>query len=400
MPLAEHGLEWIHPPLPVAHPLDDGTAALLDRSLDATIQRFAGDGTRYGKIAAPFVAQWDALMVDLLRPVIHMPKSPFLLASFGLHAARSAISEARRVFHTSPGQALFAGMAAHSTLPLENIGSASFGWVLGLAAHAVGWPLPRGGAQQLANALASYFESLGGHIVVNTRVQSLRELRDASLILLDVSPRQLLTMAGDQLPDRYIRSIESYRHGPAAFKMDWALKAPIPWRSADVARSATVHLGGTLEEIADAERAPWQGNAHKKPFVILVQPSLFDPTRAPTGHHTAWAYCHVPNGSKEDMTAHIESQVERFAPGFGETILARHIFTPADFERYNANFIGGDILGGAQTPRQLVFRPTPSLYQTPIPGVFLCSASTPPGGGVHGMCGYHAAHLALRSLRR
>ena len=398
LPLVRHGLDWIHPPIPLAHPLDAGQAAVLHRSLDRTAEGLGRDGPRYRRLAKPFVERWPDLIDDVLGPPIHWPKHPLLLAQFGLRVWRPAQTEARSVFHTEAGRALFGGLASHSALPLESRGSAAFGWMLGLSAHAVGWPIPRGGSQSIANALASYFQSLGGQIVTETRVTSLRELKDAALVLCDVSPRQLLQLAGDRLPPSFCRRLEHYRYGPAAFKLDWALRAPIPWNSPECRQAGTVHLGGTLEEIAASERAAWHASSSAAPFVLLTQPSLFDSARAPAGQHTAWAYCHVPNGSRVDMTDAIEGQIERFAPGFKRTILARNIITPSDFEERNANLIGGDILGGAQTIRQLFFRPTGLLHMTPARGLYLCSASTPPGGGVHGMCGYHAARTALLEL--
>jgi phytoene dehydrogenase-like protein len=330
-------------------------------------------------------------------PLVRLPAHPWLLARFGALALWPAAPLARRLFRTEAARALFAGNAAHSLLPLDALGSAAFGWVLAAAAHAVGWPIPRGGSQSIANALASYFESLGGRIVANTRVQSLEELGDASLVLCDVTPRQFVAIAARRLPDRFSRQLEAYRYGPGVFKVDWALRAPIPWTAAECARAGTVHVGGSLDEIAASERALAGTAPSERPFVLVAQPSLFDASRAPAGQHTAWAYCHVPHASTADMTERIESQLERFAPGFRARILARHTMTPADLERHNANLVGGDIAGGAQDLRQLVLRPTRLLYRTPLDGVFLCSSSTPPGGAVHGMCGFHAAHAALRA---
>jgi phytoene dehydrogenase-like protein len=397
-PLAEHGLEWIHPPVPLAHPLEDGSSALLHRSVERTAKELGKDGAIYRRLVNPLVFRWNELAGELLAP-LHAPKHPLLLARFGLLAPWPATLTARALFRNAATRTLFAGIAAHSILPLEKIGSGAFGWFLGIAAHAVGWPIPRGGSQQIANALASYFESLGGRIVTNTPVRSLHELADAGVILLDVTPRQLLAIARDRLPDRYCRKLESYRYGPGVYKMDWALNGPIPWKSGDCTQAATVHLGATLEEIAASERASWNGVIHDRPFVLVVQPSLFDSTRAPVGKHTAWAYCHVPNGSTADVSEQIEAQVERFAPGFKSRILARSIMKPAEMELHNANLVGGDITGGAAYLRQLFLRPTRSLYRTPAPNLYLCSSSTPPGGGVHGMCGYHAARMALRDLK-
>ena len=396
-PLAEHGLEWIYPPVPLAHPLDDGSAAILAQPLDETCARLGVDGTAYRRAIAPLVRRWRELVPMIQAPLVRLPAHPWLLVRFGAVALWPAAPLARRLFRTEAARALFAGNAAHSVLPLDALGSAAFGWVLAAAAHAVGWPIPRGGSQSIANALASYFESLGGRIVANSRIQSLDELGDASLVLCDVTPRQFVALAANRLPDRFSRQLEAYRYGPGVFKVDWALSAPIPWKAAECARAGTIHVGGSLDEIAASESALAGTTPSERPFVLVAQPSLFDASRAPAGQHTAWAYCHVPHASTADMTERIESQVERFAPGFRTRILARHTMTPADLERHNANLVGGDIAGGAQDLRQLVLRPTRLLYRTPLDGVFLCSSSTPPGGAVHGMCGFHAAHAALRA---
>jgi len=396
-PLAEHGLEWIHPALPLAHPLDDGSAVTLDRRIDSTAAQLGPDGTAYSAAVAPFVTRWPDLAREVLQKPLHFPAHPFLLARFGWLAWQPASATSRRMFRTEQARALFAGLAAHSILPLEALGSAAIAWMLAIAGHSVGWPIPRGGSQRIAEALASYFKSLGGEIITNTRVRSLHDLADAAPILLDVTPRQFLDIAGAQLPASFERKLRSYRYGPGVFKIDWALSRPIPWTAAECSLAGTVHIGGTLDEIAASERAAAQGHPHTRPFVLLAQPSLFDTSRAPSGQHTAWAYCHVPNASTFDMTDAIESQVERFAPGFRRAILARHTFTPAELEAHNANLVGGDITGGLQNIRQLIFRPTPMLYRTPLADVYLCSASTPPGGGVHGMCGFHAAQAALRT---
>jgi phytoene dehydrogenase-like protein len=395
--LAEHGLEWIHPPLPLAHPLDDGRVVVLDRSIEKTSEKLGADGSAYRSAVAPLAPHWTELAAEILQPV-HMPAHPLLLARFGIRAWWPAATTARWMFHTEAARALFAGLAAHSMLPLEALGSAAFGWVLALAAHAVGWPISRGGSQRIANALAANFESLGGKILTGTRVRSLRELGDAWPILLDVTPRQFLEIAGDQLPAGFGRKLAAFQYGPGVFKIDWALSGPIPWKAAACSQAGTVHIGGTLEEIAASERAAAEGNVHPRPFVLLSQPSLFDDSRAPAGTHTAWAYCHVPHASTADRTEAIESQVERFAPGFRGRILARHRLTPAELERHNANLVGGDISGGRQSLKQLFLRPTRMLYRTPLPNVYLCSSSTPPGAGVHGMCGFYAAQTALRDL--
>lgn len=395
MPLKEHGLEWIQPPIPVAHPMDDGRSIAAELSVQATAAGLGEDSGTYRRIVGPLAARWPKLVEDILAPP-HIPAHPLTLARFGVLALWSAARVARTLFRTEPARALFAGMAAHSILPLEMAGSAAFGWVMSLTAHAVGWPIPRGGSQQIANALVSYLTSLGGTVFPDHEVRSLSELPANALILCDVTPRQLLRIAADRLPDSYCRKLERYRYGPGVFKIDWALSSPIPWRNPDCRRAGTLHLGGALDEIAASERAAWSGQACHRPYVLLAQPSLFDSSRAPAGQHTAWAYCHVPNGSTEDMTGRIEAQVERFAPGFRGVILARHTMSPVQLEAYNSNLVGGDIIGGAANLRQLFCRPTSSLYRTPCRGLFLCSSSTPPGGGVHGMCGYHAAKAALR----
>jgi phytoene dehydrogenase-like protein len=344
------------------------------------------------------VSNWEILAAEFLQPLLHWPRHPFLLGRFGLKALRSATGLAEAIFNTESARALFGGLSAHSFLPLERTASASFGLVLGMLGHAVGWPLPRGGAQHITEALAAHLRILGGEIATNSRIEHLDQLPLARATLLDITPRQLLNLAGDKLPSSYRRRLERFRYGPGVFKIDYALDGPIPWNSSQCARAGTVHLGGTLEEVADSERTVAQGEPPEKPFVLLAQPSLFDHTRAPAGKHTAWAYCHAPNGSSFDMTGLIEKQIERFAPGFRERVLARHTANCADLEQCNANLVGGDINGGAADLWQLVARPvlSPTPYRTALPGVYLCSSSTPPAGGVHGMCGFHAAEAALR----
>jgi phytoene dehydrogenase-like protein len=401
LPLADYGLKWVQPPAPLAHPLDDGTAAVLERSVEATGATLGRDASAYRRLMAPFVAHWEQLLPDLLGPFPLPPRHPILFTRFGLRAAWPARAFARLTFKGERGRALFAGMAAHSVLPLEQIVSAAFGLVLGAAGHTVGWPVARGGSQVIADAMAAHLRSLGGEIVTGVRVESLEALPPARAILFDISPDQLKRIAGERLPSGYRRALDSYRYGPAAFKLDWALDGPIPWKAAACTRAGTVHIGGTLDEIAAGEAAVWRGEHPEKPFVILAQASLFDPTRAPEGKHTVWAYCHVPNGSTFDMTERIEAQIERFAPGFRERILARSVTTPAMFEAHNANYVGGHIVGGVQDWRQQYIRPTLlNPYATPAKGLYLCSASTPPGGGVHGMCGYYGALAALRELGR
>jgi len=400
LPLDGYGLEWIHPPAPLAHPLDDGIAAVLERSVEATGETLGPDAAAYRKLIAPFVTDWERLAEDMLGPLPCPPHHPLVLARFGLRAVRSARGLAESLFDGERARALFAGMAGHSMLPLERSPTAAFGLLLGIAGHAVGWPIPRGGSQRIADALASYLRSLGGEIIAGWCVESLDELPSSRLILADVTPRQLLGIAGHRLPARYRRKLQGYRYGPGVFKLDLALDGPIPWKAESCARAGTVHVGGTLEEIAAAERAVWQRKHPEKPFVLLAQQSLFDSTRSPEGKHTAWAYCHVPSVSTVDMAQRIEAQIERFAPGFRDRILARSTMSAVDMEQYNPNYVGGDINGGIQDLHQHFTRPVPRLvpYSTPVKGLYLCSSSTPPGGGVHGMCGFYAARAALRGI--
>ena len=397
LPLAEHGLEWAHSDAALAHPLDGGRAAILERDLDATAAGLGEDEDAYRALVGPLVRDWPALERSILRPLVRVPRHPVALARFGLLALRSAEGLARARFRGEKARALFAGCAAHSTLRLDRSPSAAVGLGLPALGHVAGWPVARGGAQRLADTLAAYLRSLGGEIETGARVERLAELDGAGAVLADVSPRELLRLGGNGLPPRYRRALERYRYGPGSFKLDLALHGPIPWEAPEVGRAACVHVGGTLDEIAAAERAPWQGRPAERPFVILAQQCVADPSRAPNGKHTVWAYCHVPNGSTFDMTERIERQIERFAPGFRKRILARAVTTPADFERRNPSLAGGDINAGAQDLPQLLFRPVPRLvpYTTPVPGLFLCSASTPPGGGVHGLCGFGGAQAVL-----
>jgi phytoene dehydrogenase-like protein len=398
LPLHEHGLEWIYPPCPLAHPLDDGTAALLDHSIENVCQALGVDGTAYRRLVGPLVAKWHLMEEHILGPV-RIPRHPLVMARFGMHAMQPASYLARVTFKSEAARALFAGLAAHSILPLESWGTSAIGLVLATVAHVKGWPIPKGGSQRIADALASYLRSLGGEIVTGMRVRAREDLPPSRIVLCDLSPRGLLQIAGKSLPMSYRRVLARYHYGPGVFKVDWALRGPIPWIAQQCSQAGTVHLGGTMSEIARSERRPWRNETSEQPFVLLVQSSLFDPSRAPAGYHTAWAYCHVPSGSEIDMTARIESQVERFAPGFRRLILARSMRSPAVLERENPNLVGGDITGGANFLRQLMLRPSRRLYATPVRGLFLCSASTPPGAGVHGMCGYHAAIRALASDR-
>jgi phytoene dehydrogenase-like protein len=383
----------------LAHPLDAGPPGAIYRDLDRTAQGLEGDdGAAYRRLIGQVVEDWPRIDSAVLGP-LRWPTHPFALARFGLSALASAESAAR-TFSSERARALFAGIAAHGMLPLDRRPSAGFALVLGAMAHVAGWPLPRGGSQQISNALAAYLRSLGGEIVTGTRVESLDRLPPARAVLCDLSPRPFLRVAGNRLPSSYRRTLERYRYGMGVFKVDFALDRPIPWRDAVCAQAGTVHVGGTLAELARSERDAWEGRAANRPFVLVTQPSRFDPSRAPDGRHTVWAYCHVPHASTADMLTRIEDQIERFAPGFRHGILARAVTTPADLERRNANLVGGDIGAGVTDLGQLFTRPTWRAYTTPSRGLYLCSASTPPGVGVHGMCGYHAAKLALRDVLR
>ena len=390
-------LDLIEPPAVLAHPLDNGTAALIWRSLEDTARQLGTDEAAYRRLLRPLVDGWDDLEGELLKPIAHVPRHPLQLMRFGRAALRSAKRLAETRFETEAARALFGGAAAHSFLPLEQKAGASFGLVLLMLAHVSGWPYPRGGSQAISDALAVRLRSLGGEIEAGTHVSSLRELPSSKLVLCDVTPTQLVSLTGDLLPNRYRRRLERWRYGPGAFKLDYALDGPIPWLAPEVADAGTVHLGGTLDEIAESERAPWDGRHAERPFVLLAQQSLFDETRAPSGKHTAWAYCHVPNGSTFDMRERIEAQIERFAPGFRDRVLACASRNTDDLERDNPNLVGGDISGGANTLAQLIARPALRRvpYSTPLPGLYICSASTPPGAGVHGMCGHLAAKAAL-----
>ena len=401
--LARRGLEWVQPDVPMAHPFDDGTAALLERTTGRTAESLdLADRKAYRDLMDPFVDRWEALMIDALAPPVRIPKHPLLMARFGLRALRSATGLARARFSGPRARALFGGIAAHVLDPLDRVPTAAFGLMLALPAHVVGWPFARGGSGRIAAALAAELEAAGGRIETGRRIDDLGELPPHDVVLLDVTPRQVVSIAGDRLPGRYRAALERFRYGPGVFKLDWALSEPIPWTAEGCRRAGTVHLGGSLEAIARSARATWEGRMVDDPFVLLAQPTLFDPGRAPEGRHVAWAYAHVPHGSEEDCTERLERQVERFAPGFRDVILARSARTAADMERHNPNLVGGDIGGGSQGLRQVLFRPTVRLdpYRTPVDGLFLCSSSTPPGAGVHGMCGYHAARSALRSLDR
>ncbi len=398
LPLEKYGVEWIYPEIALAHPFDDLPPAYLYRSFDQTAAALGPDGEAWRQLMEPFARRWDDLAADILAPLRLIPHHPLLMARFGLKALLSTRQLVNRQFKGPQAKALFAGMAAHSFIPLDRMPTASFGLVLGILAHAIGWPMARGGSAKITQAMAAYLTEMGGEIITGTPVQSLDELPPARAVLFDITPRQLLQIAGDRLPSRYRHSLEKYRYGPGIFKIDWALSGPIPWKDASCSRAGTVHLGGRYEELAQSERAPWDGKIAERPLVLVAQQSMFDPTRAPEGKHTGWAYCHIPSGSFVDMTERIEGQMERFAPGFRDLILARHTFTSPQLEAYNPNYVGGDINGGVQDLRQLFTRPTWRFwnpYAIPGKGLYLCSSSTPPGGGVHGMCGYYAARAVM-----
>jgi phytoene dehydrogenase-like protein len=399
LPLADHGLEWVHPPVTFAHPLDGGSAAFQVRSVDETADQFGPDAHGYRKLMGPIVNHADAVFGELVGPV-RIPKHLITAARFGWRGLRSGRGLAAHYFRGEPAKALIAGLAAHGQLPLDRKPGGAVALMLGAAGHAVGWPMPRGGAQKIADALASILKQAGGEIETGRRVDSLKDLPPSKVILLDVTPRQVLAIAGDRLPVGYRRRLEKYRYGMGIFKVDWALGGPVPWTAEACRGAGTLHIGGTLDEIADAERRTWAGEHPERPFVLFAQPTVFDPSRAPEGKHVAWGYCHVPHGSTEDMTERIERQIERFAPGFRDLVLARHTMNTHAVEAYNANYIGGDINGGVQDMGQLFSRPVLSLnpYKTPAAGVYICSSSTPPGGGVHGLCGYFAAKAAERDL--
>lgn len=399
LPLEEHGLRWIHHPAPLAHPLDDGTAVMLERSLDDTVAALGPDGKTWRAMVEPLVEHWDAMAPELLGPLLHVPRHPWWMARFGVLAAQPARLLAGTVFRTERARALFAGLAAHSFLSLDAPFSSAIALVLGAAAHAVGWPIPQGGSSSITRALAGVLTGEGGVLRVSAPVESVDifndRYEDDAIVLCDVRPSQMARLAGKRLPERYARKLRRFRPGPAAFKIDYALREPIPWKAAACKRASTVHLGGTLGEITRSERTMLRGRVPARPYTLVAQPTLADPTRAPEGKHVAWVYCHVPFGSTEDTTEQLEAQIERFAPGFRECVLMRTVSTPQRLEAMDANLLGGDISGGAMDVMQLLLRPTWRNYATPDPHLFLCSSSTPPGAGVHGMCGYHAAQAAL-----
>ena len=397
IPLKDFGLELVFTRASVAHPFDDGSAAVIFRDLGSTVDGLGPDGGRYRALMLYLLQQWDDLAEDLFAPP-HIPRHIEPLTAFGMRACIPVSIMARLRFRTARARALMAGLGAHSILPLSHPMSSSFALIMAVNCHRPGWPIAKGGSGSLADALASYLQAIGGEITLNHEVRELADIEPADAVFFDTAVSNMLRIADSRLPHAYRNRLKKFRQGPGAFKVDWALSGPIPWKAPICMESATVHIGGYLDDIVLAEGEVWRGRHPDRPFVLLVQPSLFDASRAPAGKHTAWAYCHVPAGSDFDMTGRMEAQVERFAPGFKDLILARHAMTPADIERFDANCIGGDIAGGANTMGQVFGRPVFSAnpYAMPAPGMYLCSASTPPGGGVHGLCGYHAAKAYLR----
>jgi phytoene dehydrogenase-like protein len=398
LPLERYGLHWLQPEFPLAHPLEGTVTAVMQRSLEKTAATLDADQAAYTRLMAPLVERSDELNTEFLQPIFHWPKHPLLLGRFGLQAFQSAERLIKKKFTGASARALFGGLAAHSFMRLEDVPSAAIGLVLGMLGHSAGWPLPRGGSQRIADALAAHLRYLGGEIRTGFRVEHLDQLPLARATLFDLTPLQLLLLMEEKLPSSYRRRLGRYRYGPGVFKLDYALSAPIPWRNQSCSRAGTVHIGGTFEEITGSEQEVSEGKLPQRPFVLLAQPTLVDPTRAPAGKHILWAYCHVPNGSNFDMSERIENQIERFAPGFRDCILERHTMNCEAMEAKNANLVGGDINGGAFDLWQLIARPIFSAtpYRIPVPGYYLCSSSTPPGGGVHGMCGFYAAEAALR----
>lgn len=399
--LRPHGLEWVHPEIGLAHPFDERPAATILRSLDETMRALGSDGGAWRRLFAPFVERGDELVDEALRP-LRIPRRLWLMARFGLRALRSAEGLTRAFFRDETTRALFGGVCSHAMVPLESAASAAFGLMLIVAGHRAGWPAARGGSQAIADAMISFLRAHGGELRTGQRVSSLRELPESRAVLFDLAPRALASIAADALPSRYRNALLRFRHGPGVLKVDWTLDAPIPWRDEACRRAGTVHLGGSWDELASTERAVLRGEIVERPFVLVAQQSVFDDTRAPAGRHTGWAYTHVPHGSTADVSARIEAQIERFAPGFRDVVRARHVIDARALEAHDANMIGGDIGGGANDLWQLVFRPVVRWdpYGTPNRRLFLCSSSTPPGGGVHGMCGMRAAQRALRGVLR
>ena len=399
--LRPHGMEWVHPELALAHPFDDGTAAVVHRELDRTIESWGADGRGYRRLIEPLLDHADALFDETMKP-IRIPRHLFLMARFGLRALRSTRGLARAFFEGDRARVAFGAVSAHALLPLDAMGTAAFGLMMLIAGHRAGWPAARGGSQSISDAMVKYLGARGGEVRLGHRVASMGDLPPSRVVLFDLTPRQVVAIAGDSLPAGYRGRLERFRYGAGSFKVDWALDGPIPWKSEECRKAGTVHVVGSWDELAASEGAVSAGSTVERPFVLVTQQSLFDPTRAPAGKHTGWAYCHVPHGSRVDMTARIEAQIERFAPGFRDRILARHVIDASQYESHNENMIGGDVGGGANDLWQVLARPMLRWdpYATPNPRLFLCSSSTPPGGGVHGMCGWNAAKSVLRRALR
>jgi phytoene dehydrogenase-like protein len=400
LPLEKHGLTWCHPPIPLAHPIDKTRVAVLYQSLEKTAVELGSDAEQYSKLFQPLVTNCRSLLPEILQPLIHLPRQPFRMAQFGRLALLSVEQLVRGRFSEETTKALIAGLGAHSFLSLTSPASAAFALMLGMLGHAVGWPIPKGGAGAITQALSQYLLSLGGKIQTGVPIKSSRQLPKTRAVLYDVTPRQLVQI--ESLPGSYQKKLQKYQYGPGVFKIDYALDSAIPWIHEECQSAGTIHLGGTFEEVALAESQVVSGRYPELPFLLLSQPSLFDSTRAPAGQQVLWAYTHVPFGSDRDLTEIVERQINRFAPGFSKRILARQVTLPAQLEEMNPNLVGGTITGGANHLWQMFARPTLSVvpYRTPKKGVYLCSASTPPGGGVHGMCGYHAANAVLRDFHR
>lgn len=399
LPLEEYGLKWIHPEVPMAHPLDDQPAGALFQSLDKTVDHLDEDGKTYRKWITPFIDGWDELLIDILAPFSPIPNNPILMARFGLKALRSAHGFAKR-YQTKKARAIFAGLAAHGIMPFDATATTAIGLVLGTAAHTVGWPYPKGGSHAITRAMAQHFQSLGGEIETDAQITAVDELPESKTILFNITPQQILDISGDKLPHSYAKKLQRFEYGQGVFKLDLALSEPIPWKDNICQKAGTVHVGGTLEEIAASEKQSASGKHPEKPYVLVAQQSLGDDSRAPSGNHTGWAYCHVPNGSTKDMTEPIIRQIERFAPGFQDCIIEMHKMNTKSMQAYNPNYIGGDINGGRADITQLFTRPAGLFdpYHIPKTNMYIASSSTPPGGGVHGMCGFHAAESALRRL--
>jgi phytoene dehydrogenase-like protein len=402
LPLDQHGLEWIMPEASVVHALAPEMPVVLYPSIEKTAEALGDDGVTYSRLIKPFVSRGDELLSEILSPFSLLPDSPILMARFGIHGFASAVQLCNRLFREEKAAALFSGLAGHATLPLEKRFTAAVGLMFAVIGHMKAWPIARGGSGQIADAMARYLVSLGGELVVGKRIEHLEDLPRSRAILFDLIPRHLSDIVGDRFSPRVHKKLRSFRHGPASFKIDWALDGPVPWLHPGYEKAATVHIGGTISEIAEAERAPWEGCCADRPFVLYSQQSLFDPSRAPDGKHTGWGYCHVPHGYAGDATDLIESQIERFAPGFRDRIISRHVLNVRGMEQHNANYLGGDISGGVMDLPQILRRPLSvfSPYETPSSNIFLCSSSTPPGPGVHGLCGYFAAKAALRKALR